>query len=226
MRYFNVLNGTALLLFFQKQKKAEITKSSGSTIEEGQILWVCPVRTTLTGSRIQHRSCVVSVVSLGTIHFLFYKSHSAASASTEAAQCVCPACPCRSMTDLTLHGVGGMIEVLWNFAALCLNRPIKTLPSARARSSVMSLLALSWPRFVETWPANTKALALKTSPDTAHPDADACRKYLSLPQYVKLRLAVRLFPSLPHWPACWMFAEATSLSYLTVSSPCSCKSDR
>lgn len=116
-----------------------------------------PPWTTLTGSRIQHRSCVVSVVSLGTIRFLFYKSHSALSASTEAAQCVCPACPCRSTTDLTLHGVGGMIEVLWNFSALCLNQPIKTLPSAWARSSVMSLLALSWPRFVETWPANTKA---------------------------------------------------------------------
>lgn len=95
--------------------------------------------------------------SLITIHFLFYKSHSAASASTEAAQCGCPACPCRSTTNLTLHGVSGMIEVLWNFAALCLNRPIKTLPSARARSSVMSLLALSWPRFVESWPTNTKA---------------------------------------------------------------------
>lgn len=70
-----------------------------------------------------------------------------------------------------------------------------------------------------------QSLALETSPNTAHPDADACRKCLSLPQYAQLRLAVRLFPSLPHRPASWMFAEATSLSFLTVSSPCFCKSD-
>lgn len=43
----------------------------------------------------------------------------------------------------SLFSVRGMIEVLWNFSALCLNRPFKTLPSARARSSVMSLRALA-----------------------------------------------------------------------------------
>lgn len=61
----------------------------------------------------------------------------------EAAQRGSPTRPRWSAADLTLRGVRGMVEGLWNFSARCLNRPFKPLPSARARSSVMSLRALA-----------------------------------------------------------------------------------
>ena len=125
----------------------------------------------------------------------------------DVAQRVCPAWPGWSAADLALCRAGGMIEGLWNFSAACLNRCVKTLPSAPARSSLMSLRAQSWTRFAETWPANTKAWPwspLQPQPTQMHMH----------PEHV---CPVTHFPTSPHLPACWIVLALAEVASLFLS---------